>query len=206
MPGFGSIAELPIAAVPSFSSSGVGVALEVDTAFPVNAHTGVQFLILETDIIKLEPIALPASLIPTPQAVELVAAFNWTPLTDIAGSVTGAAREALAGTGRVVRLTSGDIADRQLPAKTYRLNSLYRFEADANARAAQLKRWFESKLKAYRLTINRFRNQVELGHIGRIDTYPRFGLESGFTGVVVAWREVPAVGQVEIVLLGPSPT
>ena len=144
-------------------------------------------------------------MIPTPQAVELVAAFNWTPLTDIAGSVTGPARESLAGTGRVVRVESPAIAGRQLPARTYRLNSLYRFEADAQTRAGQVMRWLEGKLKAYRLTINRFRNQIELGIVGRIDYYPRFGLENGFAGVVVAWSETPAKGQVTMVLIGPTP-
>jgi hypothetical protein len=183
----------------------IGLAIETDSAFPVTVNTGAQFLIEETDIVQLAPLALPASLIPTPQAVELVAALNWTPLTDIAGSVTGAEREALAGTGRVVRLASTIVSGRQLPAKTYRLPSLYRFEADAQARGQQIQTWLEGGLKAYSVTINRYLNQIELGMIGRIVSYPRFGLANGFTGVVCAWEEITAKRTVTLILLGPKP-
>jgi len=62
----------------------------------------------------------------------------------------------------------------------------YRFESDAQSRANLLMRWLEGKLKAYRVIFNRYRNQVEMGHVGRIDYYPRFGLEGGFTGIVVS--------------------
>lgn len=181
---------------------GLGIAVELDTAFPITVNTGVQLLILEMDIIRLAPITMPASLIPTPQAVELIAALNWTPLTDIAGSVTGSEREALSGQGRTVRVTSSLIGGRQLPVKTYRLPSLYRFEIDAYARALRVMKWLERGLKGYSVTINRFRNQIEIGHVARIDHYPRFALETGFTGVVVGWSEVPASGQVTVVLIG----
>lgn len=180
----------------------VGFALETDEAFSVDAHTGVLFIVYEEDIIRLSPIALPASLIPTPQTVELIAALNWTPLTDIAGSVTGATREALAGTGRTVRSESTVIGTRQKPARTYALPSLYRFEADALTRAGAIRRFLERGLKAYSVTFNVFRNQVEIGMVGRIDSYPRFGLSGGFTGVVVAWSENATNGQVTMVLLG----
>ena len=55
------------------------------------------------------------------------------------------------------------------------------------------------------MVFNRYRNQVEMGHVGRIDYYRRFGLVNDFTGIVVGWSEVPAKGQVTLVLIGPSP-
>jgi hypothetical protein len=59
--------------------------------------------------------------------------------------------------------------------------------------------------EGYRVVFNRYRNQVEMGHVGRIDYYRRFGLVNDFTGIVVGWSEVPAKGQVTLVLIGPSP-
>ena len=183
----------------------IGEALEIDSAEPVTAHTGVQFIILETDIIALAPLTMPSTIIPTPQAVELVSALNWTPLTDIAGSVTGATREALAGAGKTIRVTSSLITNRQLPVKVYRLPSLYRFDSAAYSRALSILQWLEGALKGYSVTINVFRNQIEIGHVGRIAYYPRFGLANGFTGIVCGWREVPAKGQVTVVLIGKTP-
>jgi hypothetical protein len=89
--------------------------------------------------------------------------------------------------------------------ENYRLSNLYRFESEAQSRANRLMRWLEGKLKAIGWSSNRYRNQVEMGHVGRIDYYRRFGLVNDFTGIVVGWSEVPAKGQVTLVLIGPSP-
>jgi len=183
----------------------VGLAVEDNIAFPMTVHQGAQLLIEEFDIIYCEPIALPASIIPTPQAVELAAGFNWTPLTDIAGSVTDAEREKLAGQGTKARVESAVIEERQLPVRTYRLPSLYRYPVDAFARALQIQRWLEGRLKGFYVIINRYRNQVEMGQVARIVTYPKYGLQNGFTGTVVRWREIPAKGQVHLVLIGTTP-
>jgi hypothetical protein len=39
-----------------------------------------------------------------------------------------------------------------------------------------------------RVLTDRFLGQIEIGQIGRV-TYPAFGFDEGFVGVVVGWRE-----------------
>jgi hypothetical protein len=52
-----------------------------------------------------------------------------------------------------------------------------------------------------RVVTDRLLGQVEIGQIGRI-TYPAFGFENGFAGVVVGWRESLAARRLEITLWG----
>jgi hypothetical protein len=162
----------------------------------------IQLTMDEEDIVSLKPVALPSQFVPTPQAVEVVGPPNWTPLTDIAGSVTGAERDALAGSGRKQRVASSVVATRQLPQNTFSLPGLFRYEADALVRAQQLSDWLAGGLRGFEIVTDRYRNQVELGHTASISSYSRYGLGSGFTGAVVAWSESPATGRVTMTLIG----
>lgn len=180
----------------------IGLAEEIDEALALVPRTRVQFIIYAPDIVALAPFPVPATLIPAPQAVQAIAAFNWTPLTDIAGVVTGDEREALAGTGRVMRAESGAVAARQRASRQIELQSLYHYEVDALGRAQRMVTWAGRGLRAFQVTFTGFANRIELGMLARIDTYPRFNLAAGFLGTVVAWAEVPASGQVTIVLIG----
>ena len=47
----------------------------------------------------------------------------------------------------------------------------------------------------------RFLGQIEIGQIERV-TYPAFGFDEGFVGVVVGWRESLTARRVEITLWG----
>jgi hypothetical protein len=162
----------------------------------------VHFTLKEADIVGLRPLALPASLSPAPYAVDVVARRNWTPLTEITASVAPADRSELAGSGRVVRAVSASVSGRQAAKRVLALPSLFRLQVDAQRRAQQYRDWIEPGLKAFEVTFDKYRAQVEIGHVGSIPTYPLFGLSSGFTGIVASWRERPARGQTTVVLIG----
>lgn len=153
------------------------------------------------DICALEVLELPRELVPTPQAVSVTAARNWTPLTDIAGIVTGSERDALAGSGAKQRATDSAVAARLAMVAELRYEGLYRLTSDALARAQTILSWAAAGLKAFSVTTDRYLNQIEIGHYARI-TYPFYGLDVGFTGVVVAWEEMPALGRVRFVMVG----
>jgi hypothetical protein len=52
-----------------------------------------------------------------------------------------------------------------------------------------------------RVVTDRYLGQIEIGQIGRV-TYPGFGFDEGFVGVVVGWRERLAARRVEITAWG----
>lgn len=52
-----------------------------------------------------------------------------------------------------------------------------------------------------RVVTDRYLGQIEIGQIGRV-TYPAFGFQNGFVGVVVGWRERLSARRVEITLWG----
>lgn len=163
---------------------------------------GVENLSLDVgDIVGLAPAALPASLQPTPSAVEILAAKNWTPLSDISSGVSAAGRLALAGAGRTVRQTSVLISGRQFQQRTLAPGGLFRLDVDAQRRGQQLLAWLEKGVRAFTVTTDRYLNQVEIGHVARV-TYPLYGLAGGFTGVVAAWSEQVRKRRLTMTLVG----
>jgi hypothetical protein len=163
---------------------------------------GVENMNLDVgDIVSCRPVALPASLQPTPQIVEVTAAKNWTPLTDIAGSVSAADRLALSGPGRVVRRTSPLISSRQFQDRTMRLGGLFRYDIDAQRRAIALSKWLDLGLRCFEVTTDKYLGQVEIGHVAKL-TYPLFGLSDGFTGVVAGWSEKIGRRRLTMTLVG----
>jgi len=157
--------------------------------------------LIEADLIDVLPQPLPAELQPTPQAVEVRAARNWTPLDDVAGSVDDATRAALASPGPFERAFSNAIAARSTQSRTLRFEGLYRLPADAQTRAAELRTWLERGLRLINVTTDRYLGQVELGHTAHV-TYPYYGLAGGWSGVVVAWREKIGARRLQLTLLG----
>lgn len=160
-----------------------------------------DFVLTQGDILDCQPGALPASLQPAPQVVEVMAAKNWTPLDDIAGSVTGAERSALISEGSFERALSSTIAARSTRSRTLSLPGLYRNAADAQARAQELKSFLERGLRVYTIATDRYLGQVELGMTGQV-TYPYFGLAGGWSGIVVGWREKIGARRLELTLIG----
>lgn len=164
--------------------------------------TGVENLSLDVgDIVSLVPEAVPASLQPTPSSIEIVAARNWSPLTDISSGVSAVERSALAGQGRTVRQTSVLISGRQFQQRTLAPGGLFRLDVDAQRRGQQLLTWLEKGLRVFTVTTDRYLNQVEIGHVARI-TYPLYGLPGGFTGVVAAWSEQVRKRRLTMTLVG----
>ena len=77
----------------------------------------------------------------------------------------------------------------------------YWTEAEALARAEKWRAVLEAWPRMVRVLTDRFLGQIEIGQIGRI-TYPAFGFDEGFVGVVVGWRESLTARRVEITLWG----
>jgi hypothetical protein len=69
------------------------------------------------------------------------------------------------------------------------------------ARAEKWRALLEAGPRMLRVVTDRFLGQVEIGQIGRV-TYPAFGFQNGFVGVVVGWRERLSARRVEITLWG----
>lgn len=153
------------------------------------------------DCVSVKPVPLPASLAPTPSLVEVAAQKNWTVLSDIAGAVTGDDRDAIAGAGRTASSALAAVSLRQSVARTMSLAGLYRYETDALTRAVQIAAWLSGGLKAFEVETDRYLNQIEIGHYGRI-TYGRYGLDAGFFGVVFAWRADPIKRRVTFTIIG----
>lgn len=148
-----------------------------------------QFALPAAWVLDLEPVALPAALRPLPAFVAVHYARNFTPLADIAGSVSDPDERAfLAGEASVVRLTSSTIAFRVQQSRELRLPGLYSLEADAEARAEAWQAFLDAGPKVFRLITDRYLGQIEIGDLG-IVTYPAYGLADGAGVVVLAYEE-----------------
>lgn len=149
-------------------------------------------------IIAIEPMPLPVSLRPLPHVVRAGFAPNWTPMSNLAGSVTDADRTRLqAAQMGTVRATSTAITTRVLQQREMRLDTLFRDEADALARAERWRDFLTASPRGWRITTDRYLGQIECGDLG-VFGYPAFGLDGGAAGVVVGWRE--AIGARRLVL------
>jgi len=160
----------------------------------------------EPDIVSLRPVSLPSSLQPAPITIDIESEINWHPLTDISSSVTGSLRRQLSGHGRTVTATSNGLSARQKVPRTWTIKSLWFDDTSAQAQADQIIAWVEQGLQAIEVVTDRYRNTVEIGYACEIDSYPRFGLDLGFAGIVAGWREAPAKGRVTLLLIGSSVT
>lgn len=147
-----------------------------------------QFGIPAGWVLELEPVSLPAALRPLPATVAVQYRRNWTPLSDIAGSISDEDDRAfLAGQANIHRVTSSTIAFRVQQARELRFPGLYASEADAQARAERWQAFLEAGPRMFRLTTDRYLGQIEVGDLGIIQ-YPAYGLADG-AGVVVLGYE-----------------
>lgn len=160
-----------------------------------------DFTLTEPDILSVGPAPVPAQLQPTPQAVEVRAARNWTPLDDIAGAVVDPDRAALANDGGVERAVSSIIAARSVRARSMTVPGLYRYAADAQVRAQELQLWLERGLRVFTVETDRYLHQIELGMTGHL-THSSYGLQNGWAGLVVGYRERVGARRVELTLIG----
>ncbi|MES2712964.1 MAG: hypothetical protein V4653_15385 [Pseudomonadota bacterium] len=168
---------------------------------PLGAAPVVQFSISAAWMLSCEPLPLPLSLRPAPRAVEVGYRRNWRPLTGVAGSVPEADRERLQQTGGTARAESTTVTGRVALQRTTALPGLYAIEADALARATIWRDWIERGPRVIRFETDRYLDQIEVGQFGRIE-YPAHRLHTGFSGVVLAWRERLAARRVEITMVG----
>lgn len=163
---------------------------------------GAQNLSLDVgDIVSLSPVQMPATLQPAPSTIEVAAVKNWTQLSDISSSVSAADRSMLAGASQIARKFSNAIGGRQYQQRTMTIPGLFRYLTDAQRRADNLSAWLEKGLRAFSVTTDKYLNQVEIGHVASV-TYPLFGLQNGFTGVVAAWSEQVGKRRVTLTLVG----
>jgi hypothetical protein len=166
--------------------------------FDPMAGASAQWWLPPAWIIAMEPMPLPVALRPLPHVVRAGYAPNWTPMTDLAGSVADVDRTRLqAAQMGTVRASSAAITTRVLQQREMRLDTLFRDEADALARAERWRDFLAASPRGWRITTDRYLGQIECGDLG-VFGYPAFGLDGGAAGVVVGWRE--SIGARRLVL------
>jgi hypothetical protein len=147
-----------------------------------------QFGLSEAHILALDPIPMPAALRPSPSTV----AIDWRPNAAVLANMAGivdAERAALSSAVHgPARAASAAITGRVAQVRDMRLRGLYYDEADALARAARWRAFFEHGPRAFRLTTDRYLGQMDVGALGAI-AYRAFGLGDGVGVVVLAWSE-----------------
>lgn len=164
--------------------------------------TGIdQFSLGPANILAIEPVDLPASLKPLPREVAMGWRRNWSPLSDVAGSVPAADRERLTSAqSGPARATSPRITDNVAQQRTLSFDGLYWAEADAQARVNKWRNWLATGPRMFRVMTDRYLGQIECGHIGRI-TYPRWDLSRGVRATVVGWAEQLSAGRLSLTVI-----
>jgi hypothetical protein len=160
-----------------------------------------QFDLPSACVLACEPLPLPASLRPLPRAIAVRWGRNHAPLSNMAGSVAAADRQRLSQEGSFARAESSLITSRVAQQREISFPAAYWTEAEALARAEKWRAVLEAGPRMVRVLTDRFLGQIEIGQIGRV-TYPAFGFDEGFVGVVVGWRESLTARRVEITLWG----
>ncbi len=160
-----------------------------------------QFTLPSAWIIDCKPLALPAALRPLPVAVAVDWQHNWTPMTDLAGSVANTLRAQLQGAASgPARAISTLITNRVAKQRDLAFAGLYWAQTDALARAAKWQAFLEAGPRVFEITTDRYLGQIECGDIGRV-AYPAFGLDAGVRCVVVGWREALGARRLTLILV-----
>ncbi|MBR0653070.1 hypothetical protein GXW78_25665 [Roseomonas terrae] len=156
---------------------------------PIASDATDQFDIKAAWILDCRPVSLPASLRSLPTSVGVNWRPNWTPMTDVAGSVPAADRERLKNNASgPERINSVTLTQRIAPQRDLLLPGLFWSQADAATRAQAWARWLEAGPRIFEVTTDRYLGQIECGHIGRV-SYDLWEMGGGVRGVVVGWRE-----------------
>lgn len=148
-----------------------------------------QFSLPSVWAMDCKPLPLPAALRPLPVAVAVDWRRNWTPLTDLAGSVPDTLRAPLTGArSGPARAVSSIITNHVAQQRDLVFPGLYWAESDAATRAAEWKAFLEAGPRVFEVTTDRYLGQIECGDIGRV-FYPAYRLDGGARCVVIGWRE-----------------
>ncbi|MBU8540804.1 hypothetical protein [Falsiroseomonas tokyonensis] len=170
---------------------------------PFTATTDIQFDIAALNVVQEpEPVPLPDQLAPAPREVKVDWGQNDAPIPDLGTAADATLRQRLADTtAPVASYASNLVTQRVARERALRLPGAYYDLVDAQARAERIGTWLEGGARAVRVMTDRYLGQINLGDYGRV-TYPGYGLDTGFAGVVVGLREYVERRRVEIVIVG----
>jgi hypothetical protein len=159
-----------------------------------------QFTLPMPWILALTPAPLPAALRPAPATVAIDYKPNFTPTTDLAGSVTATDRALYNAAASTSRTTSGTVQNRVAQPREMRIPGLYRDAADAAARAARYLTLFASGARAFEVVTDRYLGSIEIGALGAI-AYPAHGLDAGVGVVVLGYTEALAARRLTLTVV-----
>jgi len=160
-----------------------------------------QFTLTPSMIIECEPVPMPLSLRPLPREVAVNWRRNWTPLTDMAGLVPSADRSWLSSMhSGPARAASTKITRMVAQQQQWTFDGAYWAEADARARAQKCRAWLEGGPRAFRITTDRYLDQIECGHLGHV-TYPAHELDAGAPITVVDYEERVAERRLTMIVI-----
>ena len=170
---------------------------------PFTADQTIQFDIPASGVVdEPEPVSLPDLLAPAPYEVSIAWGANAAPVADIAAGADADLWQRLAdGVAPVALYTSSTINQRVAQPRVLRLPAVYADATAAQARAEVIGTWLEGGARAVSITTDRYLHVINLGDVGRV-TYPGYGLDAGFIGVVVAMREDQNKRRVTVTLVG----
>jgi hypothetical protein len=160
-----------------------------------------QFTIRDAWVLDCQPLSLPADLQPLPRSVAVGWQPNWTPMNDVAGSVSAADRERLrTEQSGPVRVSSASITARVAQQRELIWRGLFWAQADALDRAAKWRDFIAAGPRMFEVTTDRYLGQVECGHVGRV-FYPAWGLNNGARCCVVGWEERVAARRLKMTIV-----
>jgi hypothetical protein len=148
------------------------------------------------------PVDLPAAFSPAPREVRVEWGRAGASVATPATSTLAALLERLgSGEAPAASYASAAIAARVAQHRTMLLPGLFWDVVGAQARADRIGQWAEDGPQAWTILTDRYLGQIEAGHMGRF-TWPGLGLENGFLGVVVGWRERAAGRRLALTIVG----
>lgn len=170
---------------------------------PFTRDQTIQFDIPPSGVVdEPEPVTLPDLLSPAPYEVQIGYGANAAPVADIAAGADADLWQRLAdGVPPLALYTSNLITQRVAQQRALRLPPVYADAVGAQARAEVIGTWLEGGARAVRIITDRYLHVINMGDVGRV-TYPGYGLDTGFIGVVVAMREDQQRRRVTVTLLG----
>ena len=142
----------------------------------------------KTNILKLEAIELPRGLSPPNWRRQVGYQKNYTPQTDIAGSVADDHRAFIVEQYRIsVSSDSSVLNNFTLATDPPFVKGLYAQKADADTEASRLLTLYKGKHHLFRIEMA-FPFKLNINDVIKI-TYPRFGLDNGKLGRIVALED-----------------
>ncbi len=160
-----------------------------------------QFNLSAMQIVDCRPLAMPAAFKPLPRAALVGWRPNWSPIDDVAGTVSAADRKRFTGEeSGPARQESTVVTRRVAQQRELSFRGLYWAQVDAVARAAKWRNFLAAGPRMFQVTTDRYLHQIETGHIGRI-AYPAWGLDAGARVSVVGWAEQIAARRLTITVV-----